>query len=73
VGLVGQDADTQGFEGCSMAWVMAFVFASFAGFLFNAELAHHVPLTSVVIRQTMIGSLIGLATGYAIHVFHRPF
>jgi hypothetical protein len=54
-----------------MAWVLAFVVAGILGFMFDSQLAHHVPLTSVVIRQTMVGSLIGLATGYTIHVFHR--
>jgi uncharacterized membrane protein (Fun14 family) len=54
-----------------MAWVLAFVISGFAGFLFDAELAHHVPLSSVVIRQIAIGALIGLATGFSIRTFEQ--
>jgi hypothetical protein len=54
-----------------MAWWIAFIVAGLCGFLFDGQIAQHVPLTDLTIRQTMIGSLIGLAAGFTIHVFER--
>ena len=54
-----------------MAWWLSFAVIGLAGFLFDGDIARHVPFTELTIRQTMIGSIIGLVTGYAIHVFER--
>jgi hypothetical protein len=54
-----------------MAWWIAFAVVGFAGFLFDGQLAHHMPFSDLTIRQTMIGTLIGLAAGYTIHIYHR--
>ena len=54
-----------------MAWWMALSVIALVGFLFDADIARHIPFTDLTIRQTMIGSMIGLATGFAIHAFER--
>ena len=54
-----------------MAWWIALSVIGLAGFFFDAEIARHIPFTELTIRQTMIGSLIGLATGFSIHAFER--
>ena len=54
-----------------MAWWIALSVIGLAGFLFDAEIARHIPFTELTIRQTMIGSMIGLVTGFSIHVFER--
>jgi hypothetical protein len=54
-----------------MAWWIALVLAGLAGFLFDAEIARHIPFSDIAIRQTMIGSLIGIVAGFTIHVFER--
>jgi len=54
-----------------MAWWLALSVIGLAGFLFDGEIARHIPFTELTIRQTMIGSLIGLATGFSIHAFER--
>ena len=58
-------------QGSSMAWWIALAVMGLAGFLFDAEIARHIPFTDLTVRQTMIGSLIGLVTGFSIHVFER--
>lgn len=54
-----------------MAWWIALSVIGLAGFLFDGEIARHIPFTELTIRQTMIGSLMGLVTGFTIHVFER--
>ena len=54
-----------------MAWWIALAAIGLVGFLFNSDIAHHIPFTELTIRQTMIGSAIGLVTGFAIHAFER--
>lgn len=54
-----------------MAWWIALSVIALAGFLFDGDIAQHIPFTELAIRQTMLGSMIGLATGFAIHVFER--
>ena len=54
-----------------MAWWIALSVIGLAGFLFDGDIARHVPFTELTIRQTMIGSMIGLVTGFSIHVFER--
>ena len=54
-----------------MSWWIAFSVIGLAGFLFDGEIARHIPFTELTIRQTMIGSMIGLVTGFTIHVFAR--
>jgi hypothetical protein len=54
-----------------MAWWIAFILTGLCGFLFDADIAHHVPFTEFTIRQLMIGAWIGLAAGFTIHVFER--
>jgi hypothetical protein len=54
-----------------MAWCLALSVIGLAGFLFDGEIARHIPFSELTVRQTMIGSLIGLVTGYTIHVFER--
>jgi hypothetical protein len=54
-----------------MAWWIALSVIGLAGFLFDSEIARHIPFTDFTVRQTMIGSLMGLATGFTIHVFER--
>jgi hypothetical protein len=54
-----------------MAWCCAFILAGLCGFMFDAEIARHIPFTELTIRHVMFGSLIGLAAGFSIHVFER--
>ena len=54
-----------------MAWWIAFILAGICGFLFDAEIARHIPFSDLTIREVMIGSWIGLAAGFTIHVFER--
>lgn len=54
-----------------MAWWMALAVAGLAGFLFDADIARHIPFNDLTIRQTMIGVLIGITTGFTIHAFER--
>ena len=54
-----------------MAWWIAFILAGLCGFLFDGQIAQHIPFNDFTIRQVMIGSLIGLAAGFTIHVFER--
>jgi hypothetical protein len=54
-----------------MAWWIALVAFGLAGFLFDAEIARHVPYSDLAVRQTMIGGFLGLVAGFAIHVFQR--
>jgi hypothetical protein len=54
-----------------MVWSLAFIVAGLCAFLFDAEIARHVPFTDLTVRQVMMGSLIGLAAGFGIHVFER--
>jgi len=56
----------------NMAWWIAFIVAGLGAFLFDAQIAQHIPLSELTIRQVLIGSLIGLAAGFGIHVFERP-
>lgn len=58
-------------QGSSMAWWIALVAFGLAGFLFDAEIARHVPYSDLAVRQTMIGGFLGLVAGFAIHVFQR--
>ena len=55
-----------------MAWWIAFIVAGLGAFLFDAQIAQHIPLSDLTVRQVLIGSLIGLAAGFGIHVFERP-
>ena len=54
-----------------MAWTIAFILAGLAAFLFDAEIAKHIPFTDQTVRLVMTGSLIGLAAGFGIHCFER--
>ena len=54
-----------------MAWWFAFIVSGLCGFMFDAEIARHIPFTHETIRLVTIGSLIGLAAGFTIHVFER--
>jgi hypothetical protein len=54
-----------------MAWWIALAVLGLAGFLFDAQIASHLPFSDLTIRQTMIGSMIGLVAGFTIHVFER--
>ena len=54
-----------------MAWWIALVAFGLAGFLFDAEIARHIPFSDLTVRQTMIGCFMGLVAGFTIHVFER--
>jgi hypothetical protein len=58
-------------QGSSMAWWIALTVVGIAGFLFDAEIARHIPFSDLTVRQTMIGTLLGLVAGFTIHVFER--
>jgi hypothetical protein len=54
-----------------MAWCIAFILAGLCGFLFDGQIAQHLPVSDFAVRQIMLGSLIGLTAGFTIHVFER--
>ena len=54
-----------------MAWWITVAAVGLAGFLFDTEIARHVPFSDLAVRQTMIGSIVGLIAGFTIHVFER--
>ena len=54
-----------------MAWSLAFILAGLCAFLFDGEIAQHIPFTDQTVRLVMMGSLIGLAAGFGIHCFER--
>ena len=54
-----------------MAWWIALVVFGLSGFLFDAEIARHIPFSDLTVRQTMIGAFLGLVAGFTIHVFER--
>src|SRR5262249_11545170 len=68
----GTDPRTGVSRGMNMAWWIAFIVAGLGAFLFDAQIAQHIPLSDLTVRQVLIGSLIGLAAGFGIHVFERP-
>ena len=68
----GTDPRTGVSRGMNMVWWIVFILAGLGAFLFNAQIAQHIPFSDLTVRQVLIGSLIGLAAGFGIHVFERP-
>ncbi len=54
-----------------MAWWIALAVAGSAGFLFDGDIARHIPFSDLTIRHVMMGTLIGIGMGFTIHVFER--
>jgi uncharacterized membrane protein AbrB (regulator of aidB expression) len=54
-----------------MAWWLALSVIGLACFLVDGDIARHIPFWELTVRQTMIGSRIGLVPGYPSHVFER--